>query len=103
MTELLPGSGFASQPENQAPEGGGEFSRRKSMEPMKYGPHPKTPPNESFWTQSFVIPEDFPTGTLDFTVTATDKEGRIGTFAPIHYAPSALLQVLDKVRPVVPQ
>jgi hypothetical protein len=73
------------------------------LEPMKFGPHPKTAPNESFWTQSFVIPEDFPTGTIDFTVVATDKEGRTGTFSPIHFSPTALLQVLDKVRPPLAQ
>ncbi|HSE43717.1 MAG TPA: hypothetical protein VLA89_00155 [Gemmatimonadales bacterium] len=80
-----------------------KFKNGTTLDPMKYGPHPKDPPNEAFWTQSFVIPEDFPTGALDFTVTATDKEGRSGTFTPIHYAPSALLQILDKVRPVISQ
>jgi len=80
-----------------------KFKNGTALDPMKYGPHPKDAPNESFWTQSFVIPEDFPTGALDFTVTATDKEGRTGTFTPIHYSPSALLQILDKVRPVAAQ
>jgi len=80
-----------------------KFKTGQQLDPMKYGPHPKDPPNEAFWTQSFVIPEDFPVGSLDFTVTATDKEGRTGTFVPLHFAASALLQITDTVRPIVPQ
>ncbi|MCC6382180.1 MAG: hypothetical protein IT304_06700 [Dehalococcoidia bacterium] len=78
------------------------FKNGQTLDPAKYGAHPKTEPNEYFWTQSFVIPETFPTGTIDFTVTATDKEGRTGAFTPIHFAATALLQVLEKVRPVIP-
>jgi hypothetical protein len=73
------------------------------LDAAKYGAHPKDPPNDYFWTTSFTIPATYPSGTLDFTVTATDKEGRKGTFTPLHWPASATLTVLDKVRPLIPQ
>jgi len=69
------------------------------LDPMKYGPHPKDPPNESFWTVGWVIPADYPVGTLDYTVTATSNDGVVGTFKQIALAP---LTITDTVRPVVP-
>lgn len=65
---------------------------------MKYGPHPKDPPGEAFWTGSFVVPKDAPTGTLDYTVVATGADARTGTFAPIKVA-SSVLTILDEVIP----
>ena len=70
-----------------------------TLDPAKYGPHPKDPPNEYFWTTSWVIPEGYATGTLDYTITATDKEGRSGTFKQLPLAP---LTVTETVRPIVP-
>jgi hypothetical protein len=49
---------------------------------MKYGQHPKTPPNEYYWTGSWLVPKDQPTGTLTYTIIATDKQGRTGEFKP---------------------
>ncbi len=49
---------------------------------MKAGKHPKTPPNEYYWTGSWLIPKDQPTGTLSYTIVATDKQGRTGEFKP---------------------
>jgi len=69
------------------------------LDPMKYGPHPKDPPNESFWTVGWVIPAAYPVGTLDYTVTATSNDGVVGTFKQIALAP---LTITDTVRPVVP-
>jgi len=71
----------------------------KVLDPAKYGPHPKEPPNEYFWTTSFVIPEDYATGTLDYTITATDKEKRVGTFKQLPLAP---LTITETIRAIVP-
>lgn len=62
---------------------------------MKYGPHPKDPPGEAFWTTSFKVPVDYPTGQLDYKVVATDKEGRKGEFRQIMSVPSAVLTIVD--------
>ena len=58
--------------------------------PMKYGAHPKNPPNEYFWTGSFVVAKDAPTGKMDYSIVATDKTGRTGEFKPIMSATSDL-------------
>jgi hypothetical protein len=65
---------------------------------LKYGPHPKDPPNESFWTWGWVVPATYPVGTLEYTVTATSKDGAKGTFKQIGLAPCT---ITDTVRPVI--
>jgi hypothetical protein len=62
----------------------------------KWGPHPKDPPNELFWTASWVVPKDAPTGTLKYGVLATATDGRAGKFEPFPTAPS-LLSVTEEV------
>jgi len=61
-----------------------------------YGTHPKDPPGEAFWTASWVVPKDHPTGTLNYTVTATDKKGRSGEWKPFSTAPSLPI-IIDEV------
>jgi len=58
--------------------------------PMKYGAHPKNPPNEYFWTGSFIVAKDAPTGKMDYSIVATSKDGRSGEFKPILSATSDL-------------
>jgi hypothetical protein len=63
-----------------------------------YGTHPKDPPGEAFWTASTVLAKDHPTGTLGYTVKATDKKGRVGEWKPFS-TPTSQLIVLDEVWP----
>ena len=62
----------------------------------QYGPHPKDPPGESFWTTSWVVPKDAPSGTLSYTIIATDSKGRTGEWKPFS-TPTSLPIVLDEV------
>ena len=64
--------------------------------PMKFGPHPKDPPNEVFWTGSWVIPKDAPSGTLNYAIVGTAIDGRTGEFKPFPTATS-LLTITDQV------
>lgn len=57
------------------------------LDPARYGVHPTNPAGESFWTAAFMIPPEYPTGSLDYMVTATAKDGRSGTFVPLPYDP----------------
>jgi hypothetical protein len=69
---------------------------------MKYGPHPaKTQPQETFWTASWVIPKDHPTGTLNYSVVATSTDGRSGEFKPF-ITTSSLPTILEEVLPDAP-
>ncbi len=61
-----------------------------------YGKHG----DESFWSSSWVIPKDFPTGTLNYSVVATSTDGRTGQFKPFNVPPS-LLTVSNEVLPDV--
>jgi hypothetical protein len=45
------------------------------------------------WTGSWTVPDDAPTGTISYTVTATDRFGRQATFTPFSAAASQLVIV----------
>jgi hypothetical protein len=34
------------------------------------------------WTGAWIVPPDAPIGTINYTVTATDRFGRTATFSP---------------------
>ncbi|HEX8966327.1 MAG TPA: hypothetical protein VF937_00500 [Chloroflexota bacterium] len=65
---------------------------------LNYGAHPKDPPNEYYWANSWVVPKDAPTGTLRYSVVATGVDGRTGQFEPISVAAS-LPSITDEVLP----
>jgi len=69
---------------------------------MAFGPHPKNPPGEAYWTGSWVVPKDSPTGTLNYTIVATSTDGRTGEFKPIAVAAS-LPTITDQTLPDVAQ
>jgi len=65
-----------------------------------YGAHPGAPPGQPqppatdhFWTAAWVIPATYPTGSVPYTVAATSKDGRTGTFSEFNVAPSLLTVV----------
>jgi hypothetical protein len=58
-----------------------------------YGVHGSSAPFESFWAVTWTIPVTYPTGAVDYTVTATDKEGRTGVWNQFKVA-SAMLTVV---------
>ena len=61
---------------------------------LKYGPHPKGKTDDYFWTTSFKIPADYPTGAFKYKLVATSPEGITGTFDQFNVA-SSLLQVIS--------
>lgn len=63
---------------------------------MRFGPHPRDNPTEFFWTSAWDIPADYPTGTVNFEVTATATDGRTASFKPFEVAAS-LLTVEEEV------
>jgi len=72
---------------------------------MAFGPHPKNPPNEAYWTGSWLIPKDNPTGTLNYSIVAASTDGRTGEFKPFSVAaslPTITEQVLADVAAPTP-
>ena len=67
---------------------------------MRYGPHPRDNPTDFFWTTSFDIPADYPTGTLDYEVVATATDGRMTMFRPFDVAPSLLTITEEVLEPI---
>ncbi len=65
--------------------------------PMRFGDHPGRgrPAADYFWTVSWVIPEDYPTGTIKSWVTADwSAESKSGRWDPFNSRP-ALLVVME--------
>jgi hypothetical protein len=48
--------------------------------PMRYGGHPPQGSVDYFWSIGWVIPADYPTGSLTYKVVATDLQGRTQTW-----------------------
>ena len=47
-------------------------------------------PERTFWVAKWVVPNDAPLGIVRFTVSAKDKNGRMGEFKPYEVAASQL-------------
>jgi hypothetical protein len=60
--------------------------------PAHYGPHPPkdAPPTDEFWSLHWIIPADFPTGSLGYKVIATMMDDTTQTWEPFKRAPSRL-------------
>jgi hypothetical protein len=62
---------------------------------LKYAAHPKTSQN-FFWTVSWIVPLNQPTGTLGWSILATTTDGRAGQFQEIKSATSQMT-ITDEV------
>jgi hypothetical protein len=65
---------------------------------LNYGQHPPAPnpARDYYWANAWLIPKDYPTGTLGYTVIATATDGRTGEYKPFDIA-SSLPSVTDEV------
>lgn len=65
--------------------------------PARFGPHPKGKETDTFWSTSWIVPADYPTGALSYTVIAKAKDGSEQTWAPFKVAMSELTVVAGEV------
>lgn len=56
----------------------------------RYAGHGAEGAKDFFWTTSWVIPEDYPTGSLGHQVIAKAQDGRTGEFVPFNVSYSLL-------------
>ena len=71
----------------------------------RFGGHPPRQPTDFFWTAAWMIPKDFPTGTLGYKITATDLAGNTQTWEPMREFRSwvvVLPAVADYTKPDAP-
>lgn len=67
---------------------------------LHYGPHPRDNPLGFFWTTSWVVPEVYPDGVINYTIEAVANDGRTGTWEQFEVA-AANLTVIADVRPII--
>lgn len=65
---------------------------------MKFGQHPSSNPTDSFWSVSWTIPKDYPTGSVAWKIVATGNDGKTYTYSPFNVAPSQMT-ITDQVLP----
>ena len=63
---------------------------------LKYAGHPPKKNLDFFWSGPWMMPKDYPTGTLTYSVLATANDGRTGEFKPFN-VPSSMLTITDEV------
>ncbi|MCC6947309.1 MAG: hypothetical protein IT539_06010 [Bradyrhizobiaceae bacterium] len=64
---------------------------------MRFGPHPRGRTDDFFWATAWVIPADYPTGTLVYKVTAVDLKGQSHTWEPFKIQLSQLTVIPGEV------
>lgn len=64
----------------------------------RFGPHPRNKPTDYFWAAAWVIPPDYPSGTVDYTIHAQAKDGRSGTQVRFDVESSQLIVLPGSVR-----
>jgi hypothetical protein len=70
--------------------------------PAKYGPHPpRGQATDYFWSLHWIIPADFPTGSLGYKVVATWPDGTSQTWEPFKRQPTQLTVIAGE--PVMKQ
>ena len=55
-----------------------------------FGGHPPRAPTDNLWAAAWIVPADYPTGTFNYKVTATDNKGNSVTWEPFKVASSQL-------------
>ena len=65
---------------------------------LAYRGHPNRPPEtDHFWSGSWIVPEDYPTGTFAYKILAVDNQGQEQTWEPFKVKASQLTVLADKI------
>jgi hypothetical protein len=63
-----------------------------------YGPHPPNgPATDHFWSAIWIIPTDYPDGSLTYKVTATGTDGKTTTWEPFNRTTTQLQVVAGAI------
>lgn len=67
---------------------------------LHYGGHPSSDPLGFFWTTSWVVPEGYPEGIINYTIDAVAADGRSGSWEQFEVG-AANLTVTADIRSVI--
>jgi len=65
---------------------------------MRYGGHPPRGSIDYFWSAGWLIPDNYPTGTLYYKVVATDSQGRTQTWQSFQDPRSQIVVIAGTVQ-----
>jgi hypothetical protein len=65
---------------------------------MRYGGHPPRGSIDYFWSAGWLIPDNYPTGTLYYKVVATDLQGRTQTWQSFQDPRSQIVVIAGTVQ-----
>ena len=65
---------------------------------MRYGAHPREKATDNFWSTSWDIPADYPTGSFSYKVIATENTGRVHTWQPFNVESSQFTVIAGNVK-----
>jgi len=68
--------------------------------PARFGGHPPNAPTDWLWSSSWTIPEEYPTGTLNYKVVATALDGTTQSWEPVNNKVSWLTVIPGTFQPV---
>lgn len=64
----------------------------------RFGTHPRKKATDTFWTASWDIPADYPTGSFAYKVTATDKSGKTHSWEPFKVRNSQFTVIAGNIK-----
>ena len=67
--------------------------------PARFGGHPPKAPTAYIWSTSWVVPDDYPTGSFNYKIVATALDGTTQTWEPVNTKPSLLTVVAGTFEP----
>ena len=67
--------------------------------PARFGGHPPKEPTDHFWSTSWSIPEDYPTGSFNYKVVATAMDGTTQSWEPPNVKASFLTVIAGTFEP----
>ncbi len=57
----------------------------------RFGAHPPKEGTDHFWTAAWIVPAEYPNGTVSYKITATDLEGHSQSWEPFKVSTSQLM------------
>jgi len=76
-----------------------ELSDGQNFEAHFKGHPPGDAPTDHFWSISWKIPEDYPTGSFNYKVVASASDGTTQSWEPFNVKPSLLTVVVGTFEP----